>query len=253
LKSVWTKSKIPEDERLRMKRELAEQTLNIWASWERSGDHTAAGEKALLARIEGVKNDFYGEMLSKTSLLKDINGGAQTQSREGQLDKAAIRFARIQSNSAVAARSRNNNLEYETPASMDDTTASTISIAEKFLSDELGFDESEIEFKNGKELYAKDKDGQRYRVRGTEGGEWYLDKWDTADTGRMGRTVHKWVPVAVRTEKSEKNKNWSAIDPATGKPKKRNEFQAREMEGDSYSFNKAQEIYIPPNRRTGKK
>jgi hypothetical protein len=194
-----------EDEQKRMESELASNILDMMAQWENSSDHSAEAEKTFNGRLRKMKDDYVGGLLEKNSILRDLPGSSESRyENSGDVALAARGYYKVLHNTAIAIKSRTGG-GYQTPASMNDTAESYISVAQGLMRDDLGFEKAKIRVENGKEVYAEGNDGNDYRIVPTEDGRWRIEQLEEKTVtqnlyaGRdLVKTTKKWVAVAER-------------------------------------------------------
>ncbi|MDR1909658.1 MAG: hypothetical protein LBQ35_07075 [Spirochaetaceae bacterium] len=181
-------------------RDLAASVLNAMAAWEYAGNHSKEAEEALVRRLREIKNGYVAALLEKNSLLRDSPADSASQYRvSGDVAQAARGYAAALANPAVATRSRDGN-GYFTSPTMNDSVASYISVAQELMARDLGFAPGSVSVENGKEVTGVSPSGKRYRIRGTEEGEWILqeERARAGDAGAGGEEAAAWVTVAKR-------------------------------------------------------
>ncbi|MDR0759195.1 MAG: hypothetical protein LBF74_03695, partial [Treponema sp.] len=197
--SQWEKIKKKTGmEKAAIEETMMSQVLDAFARYSNSQDPSPQKNAVLEQALKGIRDQYIGKALY---FLYDDNKTSETTNTRGflgSLNKVGKALDAYHKNPAInlPGASGGRNI----PPHLDDNFRSFTNQAEALAREELGATKTAVE---GGDVIVTDKNGGRYRIGGSSGGDIYLYKPD----GSGG-----WIPIAKRQYPGEDKHTWIKTD-----------------------------------------
>ncbi|MDR2020677.1 MAG: hypothetical protein LBQ14_07945 [Treponema sp.] len=174
------------------------QVLDAYARYSNAQDSAPQKNAVLEQALKGIRDQYIGKSLYFLYDNKETSEATYTRNALGSLGNLGKALDAYHTNPDINLPGRSGGRNV--PAHLDDNFRAYTNRAEAMAREELGAAETRVE---GGDVIAIDKNGSRYRIGGTAGGDIFLYQ-DDENGG--------WTPIAKRQYTGENLSSWAKTD-----------------------------------------